>query len=175
MGRFTGQPSAVGERVTPRVWTVCLDAAGRGLTAVKATRSRSACPPQRLDTPAMLSGSAFADQPGSPQSGADASMPYAVEDFAYPGAARILQEQGIVLKGGDGNITLVTCGSAPGLLEVWALGGRQDRFCFRFTGNQGYLSREIPSVYGVKGNAYTTDVHMTVAGTEKSFTVPESG
>lgn len=52
MEPFTGQPPAVGERVTPRVWTVHLDAAERGLTAVKVTCTRPACPPQRLDTAA---------------------------------------------------------------------------------------------------------------------------
>ncbi|KUF19418.1 hypothetical protein AT728_30535 [Streptomyces silvensis] len=120
----------------------------------------------------LYSGAAFAGQSAAPRAAADTAMPPAVEDFTYPGADKIRQDLGIVLKRGDGNITLAACGSAPGLLEVWARGGKQEKFCFRVTGSKGYLSLEIPSVYGIKGNAYTTDVDMTVEGTEKSFTVP---
>ncbi|CAM5404543.1 hypothetical protein SALBM135S_01342 [Streptomyces alboniger] len=47
-----------GEQVTARVWTVRLDAAGRGLAAVKVDCSRAACTPQRLDSAAQ--GRAFA-------------------------------------------------------------------------------------------------------------------
>lgn len=44
---------AAGEQVAARVWTVRLDAAGRGLTAVKVDCSRAACTPQRLDSAAQ--------------------------------------------------------------------------------------------------------------------------
>ncbi|WP_447034881.1 hypothetical protein [Streptomyces sp. DSM 118878] len=47
-----------GEHVTARVWTVRLDAAGRGVAAVKVDCSRAACTPQRLDSAAQ--GRAFA-------------------------------------------------------------------------------------------------------------------
>ncbi|MEV0122182.1 hypothetical protein AB0I16_11665 [Streptomyces sp. NPDC050703] len=49
---------AAGEQVAARVWTVRLDAAGRGLTAVKVDCSRAACTPQRLGSAAQ--GRAFA-------------------------------------------------------------------------------------------------------------------
>lgn len=96
---------------------------------------------------------------------------YAVEDFNYPQADKILAEQGITLKRGDGHIVLATCGD-PTLLEVWSRS--KQRICFRATGNEGYLSLEIPAVYGVKGNDYNTDVTMTVENTEKSFEVPKN-
>ncbi|GAA3298494.1 hypothetical protein [Streptomyces cinereospinus] len=96
---------------------------------------------------------------------------YAVEDFAYPQADKILQERGILLKRGDGHIVLADCGPA-GLLEVWARS--QDRICFRVTGNEGYLSLEVPAVYAVKGNAYQTEVSMTVDNEEKTFEVDEN-
>jgi hypothetical protein len=95
---------------------------------------------------------------------------YAVEDFAYPGADEILEERGIVLKRGDGHIVLTDCGS-PGLLELWAR-DHSDRICFRVTGDEGYLSLELPAVYAIRGNDYTTTANMTVEGEEKSFTIP---
>ncbi|HWU06066.1 MAG TPA: hypothetical protein VN520_06685 [Streptomyces sp.] len=52
------QAHVASERVTGRVWTVRLDAAGRGAAAVKVTCSRAACKPQRLDSAAQ--GRAFA-------------------------------------------------------------------------------------------------------------------
>ncbi|MEU2183483.1 hypothetical protein [Streptomyces thermolilacinus] len=102
---------------------------------------------------------------------ADEAPGYAVEDFNYPQADKILAEQGITLKRGDGHIVLATCGD-PALLEVWARS--KEKVCFRVTGNQGYLSLEIPAVYGVRGNDYNTDVTMTVDNTEKSFEVPKN-
>ncbi|MFC8867231.1 hypothetical protein ACFUAC_06180 [Streptomyces sp. NPDC057148] len=50
---------------------------------------------------------------------ADEAPGYAVEDFNYPGADWIQQEQGIVLKRGDGHIVLAECGSEEGLMELW--------------------------------------------------------
>ncbi|WP_308439628.1 hypothetical protein [Streptomyces spinoverrucosus] len=102
---------------------------------------------------------------------ADEAPGYAVEDFAYPQADKIQQERGIILKRGDGHIVLAECGPA-GLLEVWARS--QDKICFRVTGNQGYLSLEIPSVYAIKGNDYQTEVNMTVDSEEKTFEVDEN-
>ncbi|MCZ7456217.1 hypothetical protein [Streptomyces sp. WMMC940] len=103
---------------------------------------------------------------------ADAAPGYAVEDFNYPQADKILAEQGFLLKRGDGHIVLATCGSEPDLLEVWARS--KEKVCFRFTGNKGYLSLELPSVYGIKGNDYNTDVTMTVENEEKSFKVDKN-
>jgi hypothetical protein len=98
---------------------------------------------------------------------------YAVEDFAYPQAERIYAERGILLKRGDGHIVLADCGSQSGLLEVWS---RQsaEKYCFRVTGDHGYLSLELPSVYGIKGNDYTTEVNMTVDEEEKTFQVEKN-
>ncbi|WP_372505976.1 hypothetical protein [Streptomyces macrolidinus] len=95
--------------------------------------------------------------------------PYAVEDFNYPRADKILEEQGIVLKRGDGHIVLATCGSQEGLLEVQARS--KNKVCFRVTGNSGYLTMEIPAVYGVKGNSYETSVKMTVGDREKVYEI----
>ncbi|WP_256362492.1 hypothetical protein [Streptomyces sp. TRM70350] len=97
---------------------------------------------------------------------------YAVEDFNYPQADKILAEQNIVLKRGDGHITLADCVSGTGQLEVWARS--KDRICFQVTGNSGWLTLEIPSVYGIRGNDYTTQVDMTTGTEEKSFDVDKN-
>ncbi|WP_449349135.1 hypothetical protein [Streptomyces shaanxiensis] len=103
---------------------------------------------------------------------ADEAPGYAVEDYDYPGADKVLAEQGITLKRGDGHIVLADCASQTGLLEVWARS--QDRICFRVTGNSGWLTLEIPSVYGIKGNAYSTEVDMTVAEEQTSYDIDKN-
>lgn len=106
----------------------------------------------------------------SPANSVDA-MPVAVEDFAYPGADAIFTEQGIRLKRGDGHITLAECGSQVGLLEVWSSQNEGTRFCFKVTGKTGYLTLELPSVYGVKGSDHKVQVDMNVPGTTTDVTV----
>ncbi|MGW1723047.1 hypothetical protein ACWCQK_08990 [Streptomyces sp. NPDC002306] len=98
---------------------------------------------------------------------------YAVEDFDYPQADRILAEQGIVLKRGDGHITLADCASGTGLLQVMAR--RQSKtICFKTVGNSGWLTLEIPAVYVVRGNDYETQVDMTVGDEEKSYDITKN-
>ncbi|MDJ0385300.1 hypothetical protein [Streptomyces sp. G-G2] len=94
---------------------------------------------------------------------------YAIEDFGYPNADKILAEQHITLKRGDGHITLADCASAPDLLEVWSR--TNDKICFRVTGATGYLTLEIPAVFAVKGNSYSAQVDMTTGAEEKKFDV----
>ncbi|MGW6395805.1 hypothetical protein ACWFR1_36095 [Streptomyces sp. NPDC055103] len=120
---------------------------------------------------AAAGGTGAADAPRV-ASVADEAPGYAVEDFAYPDAARILAERGIVLKRGDGHIVLATCGSEAGLLEVWAR--NLDKVCFKVTGSRGYLSLDIPAVFAIKGNDYTTSVDMTVGTEHKSFDVTKN-
>lgn len=97
---------------------------------------------------------------------------YAVEDFNYPGADKILAEKNIVLKRGDGHITLADCASGTGFLKVWARS--KDKICFQVTGNTGWLTMEIPSVYAVRGNDYAAQVDMTVDSEQKSFDIAKN-
>ncbi len=108
---------------------------------------------------------------GSPgmKSIAEEGPGYAIEDFGYPNADKILAERKITLKRGDGNIVLADCGGATDLLEVWSR--EKDKVCFRATGTKGYLALEIPAVFAVKGNNYAAEVDMTVGGEQKTFTV----
>ncbi|MFB7604906.1 hypothetical protein [Streptomyces gardneri] len=94
---------------------------------------------------------------------------YAIEDFAYPNADKILTDRGITLKRGDGHIELADCASATDLLEVWSRAN--DKICFRVTGTTGYLTLEIPAVFAVRGNSFATQVDMTTGTEEKTFDV----
>ncbi len=100
---------------------------------------------------------------------ADEGPGYAIEDFTYPNADKILAEQKIKLKKGDGHILLAACDSEPGLLEVYSR--VNERVCFRVSGASGYLSLELPSVFGVKGNDYDSQVDMAVGTEEKTYKV----
>ncbi|MER6789588.1 hypothetical protein ABT330_34095 [Streptomyces sp. NPDC000658] len=103
----------------------------------------------------------------------DGAPGYAVETFDYPGADKILAEKKIVLKRGDGHITLADCAGGTGLLEIMAR-NKADRICFKVVGNSGWLTMEIPAVYAIKGNDYTTAVDMTVGAEEKSFDIAKN-
>ncbi|MFJ7154208.1 hypothetical protein ACIQUQ_04655 [Streptomyces sp. NPDC101118] len=94
---------------------------------------------------------------------------YAIEDYGYPNADKILAERNITLKRGDGHILLADCDSATDLMEVWSR--EKEKICFKVSGTRGYLALEIPSVFAVKGNNYSAEVDMTVGTEEKSFDV----
>ncbi|MFF1379184.1 hypothetical protein [Streptomyces sp. NPDC058308] len=108
--------------------------------------------------------------PGSAVSAVAGEAPgYAIEDFNYPRADKILEEKKITLKRGDGHVVLAECASATDLIEVWTR--KNDKVCFRTTGNSGYLTMEIPSVFAVKGNDYAAQVDMTAGADEKTFDI----
>ncbi|GAA3043070.1 hypothetical protein GCM10020229_62900 [Kitasatospora albolonga] len=78
--------------------------------------------------------------------------PFGVEDGAYPGADQILQEKGVTLTAGDGQISLVSCGSAHQIEVYSRLGLRdpRDRFCFTAPTSTGWLTMSIPEVFAVQ-------------------------
>lgn len=103
---------------------------------------------------------------------ADEAPGYAVEDFAYPGADKVLAERGIVLKRGDGHIVLADCTPDGNLLRFLARDQAQD-VCFKVTGTEGYLSLELTSVHGVKTNDYSnTHLEMTASTDHVEYDVP---
>ncbi|GGR74373.1 hypothetical protein GCM10010269_11770 [Streptomyces humidus] len=112
-------------------------------------------------------------QTGSTELVVDGAPGYAVEHFDYPQADKILAEKKILLKRGDGHITLADCAGGTGLLEIMAR-NKTDRICFKVVGDSGWLTLEIPAVYAIKGNDYTTAVDMTVGAEEKSFDVAKN-
>ncbi|GAA2792013.1 hypothetical protein GCM10010505_19440 [Kitasatospora aburaviensis] len=102
--------------------------------------------------------------------------PSAVEGFAYPGAAKILADQGVTVKSGDGNIRIVSdCHSGENLLMVYSrITDPATPICFRATGPSGYLSLEIPKVYSIKGDDHTTKATLSTNGTVTQIDIPKN-
>ncbi|MDQ0760685.1 hypothetical protein [Streptomyces canus] len=103
---------------------------------------------------------------------ADSAPGYAVEDFDYPQADKILAEKNILLKRGDGHITLADCATGTGQLEVQARD--KSKVCFDVKGTSGWLTLELPSVYLIRGNDYTTEADMTVGTEEQSYDIAKN-
>lgn len=78
---------------------------------------------------------------------AAAGMPLAIEDFTYPGAARIQAETGAVLKRGDGRLVMTTCDGNEDIM-IMARTGQKD-FCFDVKAKPAYLSLELQKAYGI--------------------------
>ena len=97
---------------------------------------------------------------------------YAVEDYAYPQADKILAEKSILLKRGDGHITLADCATGTGQLEVQARD--KSKVCFDVKGASGWLTLELPSVYLIRGNDYTTEADMTVGSEQQSYDIAKN-
>ncbi|MGE7432793.1 hypothetical protein [Kitasatospora sp. NPDC001175] len=103
---------------------------------------------------------------------ADDAMPFAIEDFAYPGAAKILQEQKITLKQGDGHIMLTDCKSAHDItIEVRSA---QKEVCFAVSGKQGYVTLELPDAYGMWTEDHPVRAKITADGKETLVDAPKN-
>lgn len=96
-------------------------------------------------------GVAHADPSGSVKAAAAGEMPSAVEDFSYPGAAKIEAGSGAILKRGDGHLVYMVCDGSEDIKVESAYG--QQFFCFRLTAKPAFLTLEIPRAYGI----WTTD------------------
>lgn len=103
----------------------------------------------------------------APQDGDTPStnLPYAVEDFTYPGAAQIQQDQQIVLKRGDGHITLVSCEGTTDIMVKSRTGKKS--YCFDVNAKQGYLTLEVPDAFGIWTEAHPVTATIT-AGSEEA-------
>lgn len=113
-----------------------------------------------------------------PQTTADESPPYAVEDFNYPGAAAIEEQRGFVLKRGDGHLVLTDRTNsaecvAENLLVVHARGLDDEAVCFRLTGDEGWLTLELSGAYLVHTNdAGNTQLELAAeSGDTQSFEI----
>lgn len=109
---------------------------------------------------------------GAVRAVADEDPGYAVENFDYPQADKILAEKNIVLKRGDGHITLADCVTGTGQLEVQARD--KSKVCFDVKGTSGWLTLELPSVYLIKGNDYATEAEMTVGTEEQTYDIEKN-
>lgn len=111
-----------------------------------------------------------------------------VEDYSYPDAAKILQQQHVTLLSGDGHILLADCATPPtgdiGLINVWTTEPLNDagRICFQVTASSGRLDLQVPGVYEIRGDGQRsgTGHHCTAevttdAGQHTLVTVDPSG
>ncbi|MFG2995211.1 hypothetical protein [Streptomyces sp. NPDC048340] len=93
-------------------------------------------------------------------------MPSAIEDFAYPDAAKIQAEQQIILKRGDGHITLTTCEGTPDITVKSRTG--QKLYCFDVNAPKGYVTLELPDAFGIWTEAFPVKATITADGTNKT-------
>ncbi|MFC7892965.1 hypothetical protein [Streptomyces sp. NPDC057381] len=118
----------------------------------------------------LAQGGAGAAEPAT-ETVAEAAPGYAVEDYNYPNADKILAEQNIVLKRGDGHIVLADCAAGGNLLRF--LARDHDDVCFEVTADEGWLTLELPSVHGVKtDDSANTHLEMTAEGDQVEYDIP---
>lgn len=114
-----------------------------------------------------------------------------IEDFGYPGAARILAEDKVELVSGDGHVLYVPCAAQPpngiGQLEVHSsdlsVGKNEDGVvCFKIIGTHGQITLKIPDVYEIRGDGFgSTAGHKGTAevvgqtGERKTVTLDPNG
>ncbi|MFJ3794249.1 trypsin-like serine protease [Kitasatospora sp. NPDC090091] len=102
---------------------------------------------------------------------AEASAPVAVENFAYPDAAKVLAERNITLKSGDGHIVLADCAAGPGQVQLYSRAANPSKVCFKINGPAGYLALEIPKIYNIKGDDHTVKATVSTDGNASTFDV----
>lgn len=115
----------------------------------------------------------------SPDPASDDSLSFTAETFAYPNAAKILKERGIILRKGDGHIILADCSASR---DIEVLSTRTDepnpdrgRFCFKVTGTgkAGYLALEIPKVHHLSTGDFAIHASLTADGKTQEVSVPK--
>jgi hypothetical protein len=98
------------------------------------------------------------------------------EDYSYPGADQVFEQQKIRLREGDGNMLLVDCASAGEHIEVWSTVRLSPAapYCFRVRGRTGHLSMELPLVYEINTffDSHAVEATVDVAGTRVVKAVP---
>lgn len=125
----------------------------------------------------MIAGTyTFGVAVAAPVAADETTLPSAVETFDYPNAEKILKEQGITLRKGDGHIILVNCKVASDIV----VGTRQNvtgRYCFKVTGNgkSGYLALEIPEAFHIKTEDYAVQAKLIAEGETQTVDVPKNG
>ncbi|MDN3297885.1 hypothetical protein QWM81_28370 [Streptomyces ficellus] len=99
--------------------------------------------------------------------------PVAVEDFSYPGAAKILQEKGIKLFKGDGHILLADCDGSASQIQVWTRRSEDGKICFQANAHSGYLTLEVPEVFALQTADRAISADLTAEGKTETVAVPK--
>lgn len=102
-----------------------------------------------------------------------------VETFAYPRLSEVvdLQQEGIELVSGDGNILLVDCATPyqgdVGYIEVRTSARPVSApLCFKVRGSKGILVLEVPYVYEIRGDGRTADAGHDIEATVDTAAAP---
>ncbi|BEL05464.1 FG-GAP-like repeat-containing protein [Actinoplanes sichuanensis] len=113
---------------------------------------------------------------GAPAHAADEPQPV-VEDYAYPGADRILADHGLKILTGDGRIRHVAdCTGRDDVFRVESLAGSSLRtHCFEVLGPRGFVTMDVPNVFLVQGADRTVIAKATYRGETETVTVPPDG
>ncbi|MEU1310872.1 hypothetical protein ABZ419_18550 [Streptomyces cinnamoneus] len=130
---------------------------------------------------AVIAGvSALGVAAAAPAPADDATPPSAVETFAYPNAEKILKEQGIALRKGDGHILLADCKVSRDIQVMTSVDhpGQTERgmYCFRVTGTgkTGYLTLEVPKVYNIMTGDVAVRAKLTAEGKTETVSVAKN-
>lgn len=115
--------------------------------------------------------------PGVAGQAVDSEPPSVVEDFAYPGAETILQEQGIELRKGDGGILLADCAVAKDIQVTTSVRhpGQTEpgKYCFEASG-PGYLTLEVPKVFNILTGDVAVRAKLTADGKTQNVDVAKN-
>ncbi|WP_328889343.1 hypothetical protein [Streptomyces sp. NBC_00316] len=97
---------------------------------------------------------------------AAADVPGLVEDFNYPGAAKVLQDRGVTLKRGDGHIWLTDATALNECSDVSsiAIESRKGVFCFKTNAKSGYLTLELPDTFSIWTQDHPVKATLTAEG-----------
>lgn len=109
-----------------------------------------------------------------------------VEDFAYPGAAEILDEYGFAVHTGDGHIVFESARAMDedircpvDQIQVEADGFRDTTdgafYCFRTSGKRGFLTLELPHTFVVRSGTQTVTATAELPGDEEKVVVVPAG
>ncbi|MFK0145326.1 hypothetical protein ACIQUZ_09610 [Streptomyces griseus] len=100
----------------------------------------------------------------------DSEMPLVVEDFSYPGAAKIQEQTGAILKRGDGKMLFTACDGTEDILVMTREGSRD--ICFDVKAKPAYLALEVPKAYGIWTSA--DPVKATIRAEDGATTVVDA-
>ncbi|OCC09937.1 hypothetical protein [Streptomyces sp. PTY087I2] len=144
-----------------------------------ALRRRSLWASGIIGAAALIFAVPFSSAAGPAPAANEELPPFAVEDFAYPGADRVLETRGIELKRGDGHIVLTDCDlNAPQIrvLTVADSGaGREGTYCFRATAAKGFLTLSLPRVFALEAADRPISADLTADGETTTVDVPKGG
>ncbi|MGW5002532.1 hypothetical protein ACWEP8_33290 [Streptomyces hydrogenans] len=100
----------------------------------------------------------------------DVPPPLSVETLNYPNAAEILQDQGILLKRGDGNIVLEQCNSANDIVVKNRISATVE-FCFDVRAAPGFLTLELDDAFAIRTRPYAVTATVTANGQKSVINV----